>query len=1859
MRKSLHAFRKYCLPFIFLLTLILGGSLQGMGQIAQRGSATSATTTGTTLAINKPTGVVAGDVMIVNIAQYSTSNVILSNPTLNGWTLIAGADLEGNRGRWGTVLYKIAGASEPTNYVFTLATQTSSSVGAIVAFSGVNIANPFDALGSITVRNQANLQATEITTNTANAAVIMFGMVGDNDLNFSNWNTTSPGALTELYDTNISGGQVSIGAAWAIKVTAGATGNGVATVSSSRNGSILIALKPLPSVSFTTSSQSSSAETGTMIVTALLSSASASTVTVPYTVTGTATNGTDYSISSNPIIIPAGSTTGTATITITPDNIYEGNETVILTMGTPTNAIPGSTTVHTATITDDDPAQDSDADGVPDYLDQDDDNDGVTDCAEKGLDALTVGNAFLISGNASTVSSNEIRLTPNLGYQIGTAMYSNKIDFSSSFNFSFEAYLGNNDAGADGIAIIFHNDPRGASAIGASGEGMGASGIQNGIALEMDTYQNTNQGDPTADHGCIWETVDISNRLTTPIPLPNLENGAWHTVNVNWIASSKTISYKVDGVTAGQYTGDLITNFFAGSSAVYFGFSAATGGSINVQSVRFSNLCDLPAIVDNDHDGIPDNLDLDSDGDGCFDAKEAGFTADQNGHLVGTGVDANGLVTGSSSGYTTPADRDGNSVFDFQQAGIAPAIRTQPANRSICASSSTTFAVVASDANTYQWQVSTNSGGLWTNLTNTGIYSGVTTATLTLTNVPVSPYNGYWYRVIVSNNSYACAVLTSNIATLVVSGGTPTVPGTISGTTTQCSGLTNQIYSIVPVSGATTYNWAVPTGWTITSGQNTTSINVTTGAVGNNGNITVTAGNSCGTSSASSLAVTVNPNLPASVRISASATTICGGTSVTFTATPTNGGTAPTYQWYKGAIALSGETNPTYTSATLANNDQISCVMTSNATPCLTGNPATSNVITIVVTPNNTITLSSGAGTDSQTKCINTAITNITYSTTGATGISNDGVSGANSLPAGVKASWASNQLKISGTPIEIGTFNYSIPLTGGCGNVNATGTITVNSSTAITSQSTDGQTQCINGTFTDISVTSSETGTLSYQWYSNTVAENTGGSLISGATSASYTPLATTAGTLYYYCIVTGTCGTATSAVSGAFVVNPNLPVSVSIVSSSSLVCQGSNVTFTATPNNGGTYPFYQWKVNGENSGTNNSSFAYSPANSDVITCELTSDLSCVVSATATSNAISMTVVPSPTSLAGSNVSTCASSPVNITAGASATNYSEIAWTSNGSGTFTDASSLTTCSYTPSAADIAAGSVLLTLTAKANGNCADVISTKVLTINPLAAVFNVTGGGYYCSGGSGVEVGLSSSETGVSYQLYKNGTSTGSPIAGTGLAISFGNQTAGTYTVKATNSTTSCTQDMNGSVVVTDTDTEKPTISSCPDNRTVACSTDLPVVKTIAEFKAAGGRVSDNCTVEENLKLSSSDVFDLNGGCRVTRTYTIKDEAGNQATCTQVFTITDVAKPVITCNPDLASTPNTEGCAAILTITAPTAISENCSLVNISPTYSYRLGNDPSATPVTGTGNFTATFPEGNTTISWVITDLCGNTSTPCAQIIHVRFNLTTISYDNGSTETGSGSGIQPIQTSTHEYFVDDKSPDPDYTYSWVLYENNGGSPGAEVSSSLYAINPVSQADIKLTFKSDIPTRNYILSVIKTQSSTLCKKQENLIVKVLKNTFDTELKPFYDHCQAGETGTPSTILWEVTFSGGGVAPYSLNYAVNLTDESNNQIKACTGTVSNITLTGTTPDLDHQSGCDTSTMPYMRVEKTATNSYKVLLKYTMSSVTAKNFKASIQIDATDQFSVSEIGPGNNSETLQLHGVPDTSPITTD
>jgi hypothetical protein len=145
---------------------------------------------------------------------------------------------------------------------------------------------------------------------------------------------------------------------------------------------------------------------------------------------------------------------------------------------------------------------------------------------------------------------------------------------------------------------------------------------------------------------------------------------------------------------------------------------------------------------------------------------------------------------------------------------------------------------------------------------------------------------------------------------------------------------------------------------------------------------TVTATNNFGCTATASTTVVVNNPVPVSVSIAASATTICAGTSVTFTATPTNGGTSPAYQWRVNGNPV-GTNSATFTSSSLTNNDVVTVVMTSNATPCLAGSPATSNSITMTVNPilNASVSIAASA----TTICAGTSVTFTATPTNGGT----------------------------------------------------------------------------------------------------------------------------------------------------------------------------------------------------------------------------------------------------------------------------------------------------------------------------------------------------------------------------------------------------------------------------------------------------------------------------------------------------------------------------------------------------------------------------------------------------------------------------------------------------------------------------------------------------------------------------------------------------------------------------------------------------------------------------------------------------------------------------------------------------------
>jgi hypothetical protein len=288
------------------------------------------------------------------------------------------------------------------------------------------------------------------------------------------------------------------------------------------------------------------------------------------------------------------------------------------------------------------------------------------------------------------------------------------------------------------------------------------------------------------------------------------------------------------------------------------------------------------------------------------------------------------------------------------------------------------------------------------------------------------------------------------------------------------------------------------------------------------------------------------------------------------TVTPVTDGGTLSYQWYSNttgtadpaADAAVGTDSNEYTPSTATTGTTYYYVVVTNENPAvdgLTTARATSSVatVTVVPTPSYTIELSDGAapvgadytfpnaeeGYGAQTP-LEVTVTNTGNQDTGVLGIT---LSDADAFSL---SKTTINSLTTTGaisgdlsdtftvTPesnLAPGTYSATVTVTGA--NVTATFDISFTVTAAPPSTPVDAATPVIGteptgATYTQgntataltVAATVSDGGSLTYQWFSNTSNSNTGGTAISGATSASYTPSTAAAGTTYYYVVVTNT---------------------------------------------------------------------------------------------------------------------------------------------------------------------------------------------------------------------------------------------------------------------------------------------------------------------------------------------------------------------------------------------------------------------------------------------------------------------------------------------------------------------------------------------------------------------------------------------------------------------------------------------------------------------------------------------------------------------------------------------------------------
>ncbi len=322
--------------------------------------------------------------------------------------------------------------------------------------------------------------------------------------------------------------------------------------------------------------------------------------------------------------------------------------------------------------------------------------------------------------------------------------------------------------------------------------------------------------------------------------------------------------------------------------------------------------------------------------------------------------------------------------------------------------------------------------------------------------ITVTPSANSGTIAVTANNSCGSSGPTS---LYIISIGTPpNQPGPILGATSVCQGA-SQTYSVSAVTGATSYTWTLPAGWTGNSNSN--SITVTPSA--NSGTIAVTANNSYGASSPRTLAVTVTQIPQPPVRITG-ATNVCQGASLTYSVLDVAGATS--YMWTLPA-GWTGNSNSNSITVTPGNNAQSGNISVTANNSC---GASSSRTLAVTVTQ---IPVQPGPISGSPNVCQGASQTYSVPVVTGATTYTW-------MLPAGWSGSSNSNSITITET-VNSGTI--SVTANNFCGS-STPGTLSVKVIPILSSQPGEitGPALITSGTTVTYSI-SPVSGATSYTW--------------------------------------------------------------------------------------------------------------------------------------------------------------------------------------------------------------------------------------------------------------------------------------------------------------------------------------------------------------------------------------------------------------------------------------------------------------------------------------------------------------------------------------------------------------------------------------------------------------------------------------------------------------------------------------------------------------------------------------------------------------------------------------------------------
>lgn len=821
--------------------------------------------------------------------------------------------------------------------------------------------------------------------------------------------------------------------------------------------------------------------------------------------------------------------------------------------------------------------------------------------------------------------------------------------------------------------------------------------------------------------------------------------------------------------------------------------------------------------------------------------------------------------------------------------------------------------------------------------------------------------------------------------------------------------------------------------------------------------------------------------------------TLCvGGTPSTLSLSYTQGYGTPNYQWYSntvnstvGGTLIPGATSSTYTpSGATVGATYYYCITTFPLNTYCNSITTSTAYVNVVADP-----LITTQPTTTQTLCVGGTASNFSMGASGGTGtFSYQWYTG--SIGSGTPISGATSSTYAPGTMNTAGTFDYYgiVSQSGnGCTAVSTTlATIVVNPDPVVTAQPI-GNSYCQNASpVTPLSVTASGgsgSGTYTYQWFSSSTNTNTGGTLISGATNATYTPSVTAVGTVYYYCVITnGTSlqNCSVNSANAAIVVTP-APSFTTQPAASQLLCTGGATTaLTAVAATGTGTASYQWYSNTVNSTTGGTPIAgettttFTPPSNITGTtyyyCVATITGGGCSNITSSISAVTLNPDPSITTQPITSQTICVGGSITpaltttLTGGSGTASYQ---WYTSAVAPANVIAGATTLTYTPPTFTTA-GTYNYLLQITYGGNGCDVIVTQPATIVvvPDPVVDTQPAGASYCQGAGGItplSVAVSGGSGTFAYQWYSSATNTntgGTLITGATNATYTPSATAvGTvyYYCVITQPTANCDVTSNTAAIVV---TSAPVFSNQPLASQSICDGGTPTSLNVAYSNGTGipsyqwySNTTNSTTGGTAITGANTNSYTPSGtGVGTTYYYCIVSFAsgGCSVITSNVSTLTIVAPPVVSTNPSPTQTICVGG-------SIPTPLTATSTGGTGTTSYQWYTNSVLPANLIAGATAVTYTPPTFTTagTYNYVLNitysgSNCGSIATQTAAIVVIP-DPTISTQPAGATYCQNASPITPLTVTA-------TGGSGTFTYQWYSNATNNTTSGTAISGATSA---------------------------------------------------------------------------------------------------------------------------------------------------------------------------------------------------------